>query len=460
MLLYLSWRIFLNCYFTYIRPWWLVHVAYSSLRPTFWDIKIILKPQFLGPIAYFAGTAVFNIIGVNSISEAGIRAARLSIFTLLLLFWAGDHEYGARLLGVSLGTYQYIHRISAIMAVLQGTIHVVIKGQEMHFSASNTVQFYGLMVRSMFLVLLLFPLVKRRVYEIFLKIHQGCAIFTLYSIWRHVNASYTRYWVYLLTATFTTTAILQVSRIIFRNISRGKKSTRFVTQSCGDGMIRVTLLLPRPWTIRAGERVNINIPGLGFRYTFQSHPFSIAWWEEDTSGRVQSISLLIRARSGFTRKLIDYSTSSIQQRAWIDGPFGPSSVSSIGPLGVGDYSHVFMVTTGIGIAAQLPYIKELLSETRKGRTRTRKISLVWQLQREGDWEGARDWLQDLVEQDNGCMLNVTIYDQLESPSKVPHTVGHHELITTYCGNVDWKEQLLNELEHQVGQLLVAGTVTS
>lgn len=146
MLLYLGWRIFLNCYFAYVRPWWLVHVVYPSFQPHHLNIKIILKPRVMGPIIYFAGTAIFNLIGVNTISEAGIRAARLSIFTLLLLFWAGDHEFGARLLGIASGTYQYIHRISAIMAVLQGAIHVAIKSQEIQFSYSDTVQIYGLIV--------------------------------------------------------------------------------------------------------------------------------------------------------------------------------------------------------------------------------------------------------------------------------------------------------------------------
>lgn len=259
----------------------------------------------------------------------------------------------------------------------------------------------------MLLSLLLLPLVRRRVYEVFLRTHQGCAIFTLYSIWRHVHTSYTKYWVYLLAIIFMTTATLQVSRMLFRNISGRQKTTRCVSELCGNDIVRITVLLPRPWVVRAGESISLNIPGLGFRYIFQSHPFSIAWWDEDTVGRIHSISLLIRARSGFTKKLIKYSP--MERRAWIDGPFGPSNVSSIGPLGVEDYSHVFMVTTGIGIAAQLPYIKQLLAQTYKGRTRTRKISLVWQLQREGDWEGARDWLQSLVEQDNGCVSTLMIF---------------------------------------------------
>lgn len=57
------------------------------------------------------------------------------------------------------------------------------------------------------------------------------------------------------------------------------------------------------------------------------------------------------------------------------------------------------------------------------------------------------------------MLSVTIYDQLETPSKVAHTFGYHRLITVYCGKVDWKIQLTEEIHNQIGQLLVAGIVT-
>jgi NAD(P)H-flavin reductase len=111
---------------------------------------------------------------------------------------------------------------------------------------------------------------------------------------------------------------------------------------------------------------------------------------------------MFRARTGFTRKLLNYVEPDREYWAWIDGPFGPSPVHCCGiSKEVGDYGHLLMVTSGIGIAAQLPYIKELLERRRNAEVCTQKISLVWQLDRTGDWESARDWLQQLVEQDAG-----------------------------------------------------------
>ncbi|KAJ5927149.1 hypothetical protein N7516_008922 [Penicillium verrucosum] len=219
---------------------------------------------------------------------------------------------------------------------------------------------------------------------------------------------------------------------------------------------RMTLSLPRPWTVRAGERISLGIPYVGIFYLFQSHPFTITWWESDSKGRAVSISVLFRPRSGFTRKAIERIVPEQECGAWIDGPFGPSSVHTIGWSGtVGDYGHVFMVATGIGIAAQLPYLKELLDGHDNAQVRTQKISLVWQVDREGDWESARDWLQSLVAQDNGYMLHVTVYDQMQPQSEIPvRHIGKNNLINIYGGTVDWEEQLDSEVKNQLGSLLV------
>ena len=46
---------------------------------------------------------------------------------------------------------------------------------------------------------------------------------------------------------------------------------------------------------------------------------------------------------------------------------------------IGDYGKVLMIATGFGIAAQLPYLKELVSGFNNYQVRTREVRLVWQL---------------------------------------------------------------------------------
>ena len=96
--------------------------------------------------AYLVGTGVCNFVGVQSLPEAGSRAARLSLINLMSLFFSGGNEFSARLLGVSLGTYGAFHRTVGFVTVIQATIHVVIIAKTRSISASDNLQFYGILV--------------------------------------------------------------------------------------------------------------------------------------------------------------------------------------------------------------------------------------------------------------------------------------------------------------------------
>ncbi|KNG84829.1 hypothetical protein ANOM_009840 [Aspergillus nomiae NRRL 13137] len=374
--------------------------------------------------AYLVGTGVCNFVGVQSLPEAGSRAARLSLINLMSLFFSGGNEFGARLLGVSLGTYGAFHRTVGFVTVIQATIHVVIIAKTRSISASDNLQFYGI-------------------------------------LHTHIMQS-TDAWVYLrgCAIVFIVSFGAQLIRILFRNLVIGRKCTKLTLHTYGENIARLTLTLPRPWGVRAGERVVLSIPSIGLFYLVQSHPFAICWWEDDGTKKAVSVSLLFRPRSGFTRKILDRLEQDREYTVWIDGPFGPASISSYGLCGhMGNYGHVFMVATGIGIAAQLPYIKELLKQYRQARIRTQRISLVWQLEQEGDWESVHDWLQVLVKEDEGYLLSVTIYDALNPSLKGGlQRFGYHDLIEVHGGEPNWEQQMSTEMEKQKGNMLVAGSL--
>ncbi|KAJ6168716.1 hypothetical protein N7497_001559 [Penicillium chrysogenum] len=288
-------------------------------------------------VLYFAGTGICNVVRVDSVQDAGKRAAKLSLINLFPMFLGGGYEFSARLLGVSLHSYGFLHRLFALVTLVEALAHVIIVARSRLISWANEMQFYGLLL----------------------------------------------------------------IRIIYRNVVMGRSYVRMNLQPYMGDVARMTLSLPRPWVVRAGQRINLGVPSVGIFYIFQSHPFAISWWESDVNGRAVSISILLRPRSGFTKRLFDRIEPNRDYGAWIDGPFGPSSVSWRLSCNVGDYGHTFMIATGIGIAAQLPYIKELLDGHEKAQVRTQRISLVWQLDRIGDYESARDLLQVLVRQDNG-----------------------------------------------------------
>jgi len=264
----------------------------------------------------------------------------------------------------------------------------------------------------MFLALVILPLVKKRAYEVFLLTHIACAVTMIYAVWQHTQSTEGSLWVFPLvyTCTLIVTGLLQLIRIIYRNVVVGRTRVRMNLQPYVGDVARMTLSLPRPWVVRAGQRINLGVPSVGLFYLFQSHPFTISWWESDIKGRAVSISILLRPRSGFTKRLFDRIEPNRDCGAWIDGPFGPSSVNWGVNSKIGDYGHIFLLTTGIGIAAQLPYIKELLDGHEKAQICTQRISLVWQLDRVGDYESARDLLQILVRQDNGYVSTQSLID--------------------------------------------------
>ncbi|KAA8642360.1 NADPH oxidase family protein [Aspergillus tanneri] len=326
--------------------------------------------------------------------------------------------------------------MSGLMATIQAAVHIAITSQKIQFTTKDDTHYHGLLASCFLLSLLILPMVKRRVYEIFLPTAGRARIYVLVCLGASV-----------------TTGVLQLLRILFRNIVFGRKSVRISIKPHAEDIVCAELRLPRPWTVRAGERVTLGVPSVGLFYLFQAHPFSITWWEENDEGKASAVFLLFRARTGFTRKALNCLEPDREYWAWIDGPFGPSSVHQCGSTrDLGDYGHILMVTTGIGIAAQLPYMKELLQRRREAGVRTRRISLVWQLDQTGDYECARDWLQYLLKQDDGYMLNFSVYDPL-GKSQDTRKFGHHELITVYSGKVDWTQVLTEEMQKRKGKIL-------
>lgn len=85
-------------------------------------------------------------------------------------------------------------------------------------------------------------------------------------------------------------------------------------------------------------------------------------------------------RRGITRRLLYYS----KEAEKAGGSISPCLVLFTGPHGtstsVGKYETVLMIASGLGIAAQLPYLKKLIYGYNTCRTQTRRVHLVWQLE--------------------------------------------------------------------------------
>lgn len=135
----------------------------------------------------------------------------------------------------------------------------------------------------MFLSLAFLPLVRKRVYEVFLKTHQGSALATFWAIWQHTqNLPSHDAAIYLLCCVglLGVSSMLQLGRILFRNMGSGMKLTMLKVYPCRGNVVLVTLKPPRSWAVRAGQRVEINIPRISLFSLFQKHPFNEVHQEE------------------------------------------------------------------------------------------------------------------------------------------------------------------------------------
>lgn len=79
-------------------------------------------------------------------------------------------------------------------------------------------------------------------------------------------------------------------------------------------------------------------------------------------------------------------------RAFLEGPYGESPLAE-------NYSNVVLFASGIGIAAYLGCIKQLLNARDQGPTRTQVISLLWEVDKIEPWDAAIKMVHKLLDQD-------------------------------------------------------------
>lgn len=223
--------------------------------------------------------------------------------------------------------------------------------------------------------LLLSVALRRLQYEIFTKLHLLFAASFVYTLWRHLSSKPTFLRVYIIVATsvFLATTQFRLLRMAFRNHVWRRDQTIASVYQVNDA-IRVHIKVARPWKVKAGEYIYVWIPGVSFLAVFQSHPFMVAWWDQDIDGKSSSIHLLIKPQDGFTRKLVRHSGST-RLKTWIDGLYRRPQIFS-------DYGNVMMFASGIGIAAQVPHIKEILRKYKEHRACTKTVLVIWQLDKE------------------------------------------------------------------------------
>ena len=93
----------------------------------------------------------------------------------------------------------------------------------------------------------------------------------------------------------------------------------------------------------------------------ESHPFQLIWWDEDSNGKAVKVFLLAKTELRFTRVLAATSYESLC--VLLDGPYGQCKDFTA-------YDSAVMICTGVGIAACLLYVRQILSHCLRASQKT------------------------------------------------------------------------------------------
>ena len=167
--------------------------------------------------------------------------------------------------------------------------------------------------------------------------------------------------------------------------------------------MRVKVRLARPWTFTPGQHAYIYMPFVGW---WTSHPFSVAWSDEDIEESISekdslpksnndvliqshcNIYFLIRRQTGFTDHLWKKAQKSpdgkFTTHAFLEGPYNSQKLHS--------YGTVLLFAAGIGITHQIPHVRDLVRGYGNGTVATRKVVLVWVIQTPECLDWIREWM--------------------------------------------------------------------
>ncbi|KAK3065353.1 hypothetical protein LTS18_014197 [Coniosporium uncinatum] len=368
------------------------------------------------------------------IAELRARSGVMAVINLIpTMLFAMRNNPLIPLLQISYDTFNLLHRWAARVVIVDSLIHVFAWGantyregkmQAISTSLANTPSYtWGLVATVCFAFIFLqaWGPIRHAFYETFLNAHRLLALFGVIGIYVHIDTHHLPqlFWIIIVILIWVGEYIFRFAWVLYYNISllpgqQSKRLTRITVEALPSQACRVTLALVRPWGWpRPGCHVHVYMPTLSL---WASHPFSVAWTEtkmpqssslpvtEETKrmtvadldlreDKQTTVSLVVRARTGFTRKLYDRASSSASgvYTTWgaIEGPYG-------GWDSLQSYGTVLMFAGGVGITHQVGFVRQLVEGAHEGTVSARKIILVWSVPNTEALEWVRPWMDEIL----------------------------------------------------------------
>ncbi|KAM5346767.1 hypothetical protein ACJ41O_009772 [Fusarium nematophilum] len=409
------------------------------------------------------------------------RSGTLSLVNMVpLIIFAGRNNPLIGLLKISFDTYNLLHRWMGRIVVFEAVIHTVAWaivavadiGWEgvRHSIATNLFVGSGAVgtVAMVLLFLLSVSPLRHAFYETFLNVHIVLAFVSFVATWAHCASSELKGglpqlpWIMAIMALWFADRLARMIRIVYVNWS-AKGFTDATCEAMPGDVTRVTLSLPRYVDIQPGTHAYLRFWGLN---AWESHPFSIAWVNHipdstlpsvekeplhaiDKSAMTTSVSFLIGAQTGFTRKLYDRVSQShrpLRIKAAMEGPYaGHNSLDS--------YGHAVLFAGSTGITHQISYIRHLLEGYNEGTTAARRITLVWIIREYESLEWVRPYMDSILRIPNRKdTLRIQIF--VTRPANPRDIVSASATVRMFPGRPNIPLLLQKEVQEQMGAMCV------
>lgn len=443
---------------------------------------LLLLTYLASNIAY---CTILNYSSPNKnqlIAEVRGRTGVLAVVNMIPLFvLAGRNNPLIKLLRVSFDTYNLLHRWLGRIVVLEAIIHtlawaanqVLIHGWDSIGESLRThtaFQYGALGACGMIFLLLQSPsAVRHAFYETFLHLHQLTALAVLIGVYFHLDLDrlpQVRY-IRAIIGIWAAERIIRFLRIFYRCFSFRKGWTTVLVEPLPGEACRLTFDIRRPWNFRPGCHVYVYLPSLSLH---MSHPFSVAWSEEqltDTPPDANadpekanaesrktvtgtSISLVIHKRTGMTALLYDRAMASptgrLNLRGAVEGPYG-------GLESLASYGTVVMFAGGIGITHHVSHVRSLVAGHADGTVAARKVVLIWTVSNTEQLEWVRPWM-DIILALPGRRDVLKILLFVTKPRSPREVISPSATVQMYPGRPQPEVILAKELEERCGAMAV------
>lgn len=426
---------------------------------------VLLVSLVVSNLAYCCLLDYHNQSQAALIAELRGRSGHLAVVNMLaLILFAARNNPLIPVLAISFDTFNLLHRWIGRIIILESIVHisawfannhdaigyhgirnVIITDPFVQCGLASTVALLIILVQSL-------SAIRHAFYEIFLHFHQALAVVALGATAAHIHIHNLpqKTIIYTILGIWVSERFLRIMRLFYCNISKNGVTKAHI-QALDGGACRVTFHPPRSFNESPGYHIYVYIPSISL---WMSHPFSVAMvrrrtemefspansplpsldeYFEDKSKRpsninVHSVSCIMAARTGMTRKLFDKARSSPNGlytcTALIEGPYGASR-------SLASYGTVLLFAGGAGITHQLSHIHHLLRGWASGTCATHRLILVWSVRSLEQLEWALPWLEEMNRMERyGRDLDIMPYvtrsrsvDQIMEPHKLRLHLG-------------------------------------